>query len=471
MKTIEIKGPDENEIEWQSIQENSEEWSNTIEDFEDLEESREEQRRKEALFEATDYEDTEFEDVGFGNATFQKKSEEDMPIGKPFPVWILPILALLICIPLALLARHHDAETMRVDKETEALLAANTQKEQQTMEADGTADTEKTEQGQQDNKPEDKKEPSSMEATDASKETEATEASGETQNGENAGEQGTASSEVQEPGASEAPGEDAEAPYVSGDASMSFEEVNDIVTAIDATNLRKLPTTEGGGVVMAQLKSGQNIARTGINEETGWSRVSYHGQTLYAVTQFLTTEVNDAPLIDASEEEVPEPLDISTIAFVDCDDQIRSKDRVNLRTEPSTARGDHSVRTNIGRGVVLHRTGYTADGAWSRVEYNGEILYIINSYVEVVVPTPQEPTPQPEPTPEPQPEPEPEPEPQPEVTPEPQPEPTPEVTPEPQPEPTPEVTPEPQPEPTPEVTPEPQPEPTPEVTPVPQPEA
>ena len=32
---------------------------------------------------------------------------------------------------------------------------------------------------------------------------------------------------------------------------------------------------------------GETVQRTGINEDVGWSRVVYNGQTLYCVTSYL----------------------------------------------------------------------------------------------------------------------------------------------------------------------------------------
>ena len=34
-------------------------------------------------------------------------------------------------------------------------------------------------------------------------------------------------------------------------------------------------------VVVASLKNGEVVTRTGINRDVGWSRVEYNGQTLY----------------------------------------------------------------------------------------------------------------------------------------------------------------------------------------------
>ena len=69
------------------------------------------------------------------------------------------------------------------------------------------------------------------------------------------------------------------------------------------------------------------------------------------------------------------------IVFVDCDDYITPKDLINLRTEPSTSEGQSTVRTQVRNGTNLHRTGYSEASGWSRVEYNGEILYAVTNYV------------------------------------------------------------------------------------------
>lgn len=73
-----------------------------------------------------------------------------------------------------------------------------------------------------------------------------------------------------------------------------FAAVNDNVTAKDVVNLRSIPSiTREDSVVVAQLEKGQWIPRTGINEDVGWSRVVYNGQTLYCITSYL--ESNSAP--------------------------------------------------------------------------------------------------------------------------------------------------------------------------------
>lgn len=68
-------------------------------------------------------------------------------------------------------------------------------------------------------------------------------------------------------------------------ADSLYSPVNELVTAKEETNLRTYPSTETGQVY-ALIKHGDTVTRTGIGNN-GWSRISYDGQTLYAVTSFL----------------------------------------------------------------------------------------------------------------------------------------------------------------------------------------
>ena len=60
------------------------------------------------------------------------------------------------------------------------------------------------------------------------------------------------------------------------------------MTAKIEVNLRALPSvTNPDAVVVAVLHNGEYATRTGINEDYGWSRVEYNGQTLYAISSYL----------------------------------------------------------------------------------------------------------------------------------------------------------------------------------------
>ena len=162
---------------------------------------------------------------------------------------------------------------------------------------------------------------------------------------------------------------------------MTFIEVNDTVTAKDVSNLRSTPSTSEEGNVVGQLKNGETLTRTGRNDDTGWSRLNYNGQTVYAVSAYLTTDTSyKTPTVPGNSNRVS-TQDGRVIVFVDCDDYITPKDLINLRTEPSTSEGESTVRTQVRNGTNLHRTGYSEASGWSRVEYNGEILYAVTNYV------------------------------------------------------------------------------------------
>ncbi len=168
-------------------------------------------------------------------------------------------------------------------------------------------------------------------------------------------------------------------------ATMTFTEVNETVTAKSATNLRSEPSTESSDTVVMVLESGVQVTRTGINSDTGWSRLSCDGQVLYAVSSLLTTDLTGQTTGETSSD--PDRVttqDGRVVIFTDCDDTVSAKIGVNLRTEPSTSQGDNTVYYELQNGETARRTGYSADAGWSRVEYDGQILYAVTSYLYVV---------------------------------------------------------------------------------------
>lgn len=174
---------------------------------------------------------------------------------------------------------------------------------------------------------------------------------------------------------------DTEAEPVSGNESMEFAEADDTVTSKDVTNLRSQPSTADAENIVAQLSNGEKLSRTGINETTGWSRLDYNGQTVYAVSGYLTTDLEYTPPVEQANSNRITTQDGRVIVFTDCDDYVTPKEYVNLRTEPSTSQGDSTVKCQITHADTVHRTGYSADSGWSRVEFYNEVLYVVSSYV------------------------------------------------------------------------------------------
>ncbi len=68
--------------------------------------------------------------------------------------------------------------------------------------------------------------------------------------------------------------------------SDGFETVDEQVTAKEETNLRTKPTTQDSEVVYT-LKNGEYIKRIGVHAN-GWSKLEYNGQTVYAISSYLT---------------------------------------------------------------------------------------------------------------------------------------------------------------------------------------
>ena len=167
----------------------------------------------------------------------------------------------------------------------------------------------------------------------------------------------------------------------AGNVSMEFAEVKESVMPKDVLNLRSAPTTANEGTIVVQIQNGEVIVRTGINENTGWSEVEYQGQVLYAVSQYLTTDLNYQVPVQPSDPNRVSTMGGRIIVFTNCDDWISPKEYVNLRTEPSTAEGDNTVSCQLNNGEKVHRTGYSADAGWSRVEHNGQVLYVVTSFM------------------------------------------------------------------------------------------
>ena len=72
------------------------------------------------------------------------------------------------------------------------------------------------------------------------------------------------------------------------------------------------------------------------------------------------------------------------------DEQVTAKIETNLRRVPSTEKAEDVVAT-IYNGDWVKRTGIGHNG-WSRVEYNGQVLYAVTSYLSTDGSSASEPT-------------------------------------------------------------------------------
>jgi len=159
-----------------------------------------------------------------------------------------------------------------------------------------------------------------------------------------------------------------------------FREVEETVTAKDATNLRNMPSQSVESKVMLTLKNGQTATRIGISD-SGWSKVKYKGEVYYAVSNYLTTDLTPPTPVPTS---VPIDDDGIKTVFTACEELVSPKMEVNLRKLPSVTNPEAVVVATLPYGTVVKRTGINTDVGWSRVEYEGQTLYCVSSYVYVV---------------------------------------------------------------------------------------
>ena len=163
------------------------------------------------------------------------------------------------------------------------------------------------------------------------------------------------------------------------EALMSFAAVEEEVTAKDSTNLRNIPSQGEDSTVVYILKNGETVKRTGVSD-SGWSRLTYNDQTVYAVSSYLTTDLGYQTPKTETQEGAGSGDGLKT-KFAERNEQVTAKIEVNLRALPSVTNPDAVVAAVLHNGEYATRTGINEDYGWSRVEYNGQTLYAISSYL------------------------------------------------------------------------------------------
>ena len=168
--------------------------------------------------------------------------------------------------------------------------------------------------------------------------------------------------------------EEPEEAFPDVEAMFDFEDVYEDVTAKEETNLRSIPSQDADSEVLYTLKNGEVATRIAICD-SGWSKVTFNGEIYYAVSSYLTTDLDYDP--NAPKED---PDGIQT-EFQEVNEQVTAKDVVNLRLLPSVTNPEAVVVCQLKKGDIAIRTGINDDVGWSRVEYNGQVLYCVSSYL------------------------------------------------------------------------------------------
>ncbi|MDF2942511.1 MAG: hypothetical protein K0S01_1369 [Herbinix sp.] len=159
-------------------------------------------------------------------------------------------------------------------------------------------------------------------------------------------------------------------------ALINFTKANETVTAKIEANLRTVPNSSDADTIITVLKNGDTATRTGVGNN-GWSRLEYNGQIVYAVSSYLTTNLDNTSNSPTVKDD-PE----TGIKFTDVNEQVTAKEITNLRSVPNSESKDTIVFA-LHNGEIAIRTG-VGDNGWSRIEYNDQILYAVTSYLKVV---------------------------------------------------------------------------------------
>lgn len=160
------------------------------------------------------------------------------------------------------------------------------------------------------------------------------------------------------------------------EAMMDFEEVSEQVTAKNETNLRSIPSQDTDSEILYTLKNGEVAQRVAVSSN-GWSKLVYEGNTYYAVSSYLTTDLNYDPEAAIAEQED----DGIQTQFTRVSQQVTAKNMVNLRKLPSVEHEDADVIAQLKNGDVATCVG-VSDNGWSKLIYNGITCYAVSSYLE-----------------------------------------------------------------------------------------
>ncbi len=160
------------------------------------------------------------------------------------------------------------------------------------------------------------------------------------------------------------------------DEEKLYTAVNEQVTAKELTNLRVAATTKSD--IVATLKNGEVVTRIGVGKN-GWSKLQYSGQIVYAISSYLTTDLSKKEPTQAAQQDI-----VAGHVFTAKNDKVTAKEYVNLRTMPTT---DSESVGKLNSGEFLERTAISNKG-WSRLLYNGQVVYAVTSYLSNELVTP-----------------------------------------------------------------------------------
>lgn len=102
------------------------------------------------------------------------------------------------------------------------------------------------------------------------------------------------------------------------------------------------------------------------------------------VTATPAPTVAPDPEAEALEKLIAEKSNDQGVVFTEINDVVTATGVTNLRSEPSTNQKEKTVVTQLENGVNAMRIGYNEEVGWSKLVYEGQILYASTAYLVVV---------------------------------------------------------------------------------------
>lgn len=156
----------------------------------------------------------------------------------------------------------------------------------------------------------------------------------------------------------------------------TYTAVSETVTAKELVNLRDGASTSAN--IVGSLKNGDTLTRIGVGTN-GWSKLEFEGQTVFAISSYLTTDLSYTASVESTVSEETSQND----GYTAVSEQVTAKSETNLRSVPSSKDGAETVVYTLKNGEYIERIGINTASGWSKLNYNGQTVYAITSYLQV----------------------------------------------------------------------------------------
>lgn len=155
---------------------------------------------------------------------------------------------------------------------------------------------------------------------------------------------------------------------VSDEAMQTLNKTGEVynISSSDTLNLRTTPNNSGK--VAYTVKSGTKLKITGKNSD-GWYKINYNGSTVYGYEKY----------IKIVQESTSSSVDIEVMSTQG--KVIKTSDFLNVRELPNT---NSKTLGTVKLGSTVSITGKDKKTGWYRINFNGNVGYVSNYYIEIL---------------------------------------------------------------------------------------